>query len=281
MDTLSTGLTMRRARELAGIGRGAAAERVGLGRRELRGIERGSVAPSAEVLDRALRVYGGDGLELPPRQDLIHPTDPHLLVVGDDLVRVDPFRDDDGQVLSDYVAAVRRQRRLEPDAEVRFRSHDLVQLATVLDLTASDLERRLADATGTGDDGTRRTARLLVLTGLAMALAGARPTPVEADAGTPWVVATRPDRPLFDVSARPSSDAPALFTTRERGGNVVHDASWLARDGRRPTFSTVPSVRLEAIAELVARTGAEDHVEHPAASPTEALALPGPDVGTA
>lgn len=269
MDTLSTGLTMRRARELAGMSRGAAAERVGIARRELREIERGHAAPSVDVLDRALTVYGGDDLVLPPRQDLVHPTDPHLLVVGHDLVRVDPFRDDDSQVLADYVAAVRRQRRLTDHAEVRFRAHDLVQLANVLDLTAADLEVRLAEATGTGSDPAHRAARLLVLTGLAMALAGATTTTTAEDHA--WVLPAV-DRPLFDVAARPApvdavEPAPApLFSVAERGGAVVHDASWLARDGSRPTFTTVPSVRLEAIAELVSQCEPvpADEGEHPA-----------------
>jgi transcriptional regulator with XRE-family HTH domain len=274
MNTASTGQTMRRARELAGIGRGAAAERVGIGRRELRGIERGRSAPTVEVLDRALSAYGADELVLPPRQDLLHPTDPHLLVVGDDLVHVDPFRSDDGQVLADYVAAVRRQRGIGPDAEVRFRSHDLVQLATVLDLTADDLERLLAEATG-GAGSAHRVARLLVLTGLAMALAGARAVPAVVDPPAAWVPAPV-ERQLFDVTARTTAagGSPLLFSTGERGGAVVHDASWLARDGRAPTFSTVPTVRLEAIAELVAQT------EPPAAAvfAAEHPALPAPDV---
>ncbi|UDY35329.1 helix-turn-helix domain-containing protein [Dermatobacter hominis] len=268
MDTLTTGPTMRRARELAGMGRADAAQRVGVGRRELRGIERGRCAPTPEVLDRALAAYGGDELELPPRQDLVHPTDPHLLVVGDDLVRVDPFRDDDAQVLVDYVAAVRRQRRLGRDAEVRFRSHDLVQLATVLDLTAGDLERRLAAVTGTGDAAARRAARLLVLTGLAMALAGARAVPDVVVPDAPWVL-PQTDRRLFDVTARTAPAAAPLFSTAERGGTVVHDGSWLARDGSRPTFTTVPSVRLEAIAELVAQC-------EPVSAAAEHPALPAP-----
>ena len=78
--------------------------------------------------------------------------------------------------------------------------------------------------------------------------------------------------PLFDVTARSARTrpidsripaagpgpngavpaAPELFTTREQTGAVVRDSSWLARDGRRPAFSTEPRVRLDAAAEVVA-----------------------------
>ena len=163
------GPALRRAREMAGLDRADAARRVGVGRRDLRGIESGVRPVSTTVLERAISVYGDDDLDLPPRQDLRHPTHPHLLVIGDEVVHVDPFRDDDSDVLADYVAAVRRQRGLDPDAEVRFRSADLVQLASVLDLAAPDLERRLRRAAKMDDVPARRAARLLVLTGLALA----------------------------------------------------------------------------------------------------------------
>ncbi|HNG24650.1 MAG TPA: helix-turn-helix transcriptional regulator [Microthrixaceae bacterium] len=262
------GPALRRAREMAGLDRADAARRVGVGRRDLRGIESGVRPVSTAVLERAISVYGDDDLDLPPRQDLRHPTHPHLLVIGDEVVHVDPFRDDDSDVLADYVAAVRRQRGLGPDAEIRFRSADLVQLASVLDLAAPDLERRLRRAAKMDDVPARRAARLLVLTGLALALAGATERSARDMAWTPPLSGV----PLFDVTARsartrpidsriPAADpvphgavpvAPELFTTREQTGAVVRDSSWLARDGRRPAFSTEPRVRLDAAAEVVA-----------------------------
>lgn len=262
------GPALRRAREMAGLDRADAARRVGVGRRDLRGIESGVRPVSTTVLERAISVYSDDDLDLPPRQDLRHPTHPHLLVIGDEVVHADPFRDDDSDVLADYVAAVRRQRGLDPDAEVHFRSADLVQLASVLDLAAPDLERRLRRAAGMDDVPARRAARLLVLTGLALALAGATERSVRDMAWRPPLSGV----PLFDVTARSARTrpidsripaagpgpngavpaAPELFTTREQTGAVVRDSSWLARDGRRPAFSTEPRVRLDAAAEVVA-----------------------------
>jgi len=118
------------------------------------------------------------------------------------------------------------------------------------------------------DDGpARRAARLLVLTGLALALAGATERSARDMAWRPPLSGV----PLFDVTARsvrtrpidsriPAADpvphgavpVPELFTTREQTGAVVRDSSWLARDGRRPAFSTEPRVRLDAAAEVVA-----------------------------
>lgn len=258
--TVVAGPALRRARELAGMDRSAAARAVGVRRRDLRGIEAGYRPAATTVLERALSVYGDEDLDLPPRQDLRHPTDPNLLVIGDEVVRVDPFRDDDRRVLADYVAAVRRQRGLDPEAEVPFRSADLVQLASVLDLAAPDMERQLRLAAGMDDVSARRAARLLVLTGLALALAGASERLRRDSAWSPPLAGV----PLFDVEARSArtrpfdhrmaaaGSAPALFSVREQSGAVVGDSSWLARDGRRPAFSTEPRVRLEAIAELVA-----------------------------
>ncbi|MCO5307663.1 MAG: helix-turn-helix domain-containing protein, partial [Microthrixaceae bacterium] len=70
------GPALRRAREMAGLDRADAARRVGVGRRDLRGIESGVRPVSTTVLERAISVYGDDDLDLPPRQDLRHPTHP-------------------------------------------------------------------------------------------------------------------------------------------------------------------------------------------------------------
>ena len=315
------GLAMRRARELAGIDRASAASEMGVGRWDLRAIESGRRGADVAVVERAIDIYGGARLDLPPRVELVHPADPYLLVIGDEQVRVDPFRDDDGEVLAAYVDAVRRQRGLESAAVVRFRSDDLVQLASVLDLSSADLAERLRRLTGLDRDPAIQAARRLILTGLAMAIAGAPAAPTgrirAAGAGSRRlfdVGRSRTDSPeaaavpeavaalggatlvdstdghaLLDESdavddTELGDGAPAsLFTVRERGAAVVADSSWLARDGSRPTFSTVPTVHLDAIADLVAQVDPdvadEDLTRSTFAAPCAALP-PASDTGS-
>ncbi len=271
---------MRRARELAGMDRASAAHAVGIGRRDLRAIERDRRPADGEVLERVLQAYGGTGLDLPPRQDLVRANEPGVLVIGDERVQVDPFRSSDEPVLVDYVAAVRRQRGLGESDVVRFRSNDLVQLAAVLDLGSDRLEAQLQRIAGLERDPAVRAARTLVLTGLAMALAGTTLTP---EAPTTWIPTPAvTGRPLFDVgapephpedasAADAASDAlapagPSPFGVGSRERVAVQDSSWLASDGRRSTFTTVPRVRLDAIAELVAQV-------EPSAGPVPSTAL--------
>lgn len=277
--------------------RASAAHAVGIGRRDLRAIERDRRPADSQVLESALRAYGGEGLDLPPRQDLVRECEPGVLVIGDERVRVDPFRDDDESVLVDYVAAVRRQRGLGATDVVRFRSNDLVQLAAVLDLGSDQLERQLQRIAGLEHDPAVRAARTLVLTGLAMALAGAV---VTSEPSTTWIPTPWPSgRALFDVgTATPTIASPDLVPAAdplgppEPGGDLAdraaspfgvgspvvaerHDSSWLASDGRRPTFTTVPRVRLDAIAELVAQVGPPaGSVAEPAAAPPASGAVP-------
>lgn len=166
---------MRRARELAELDLTAGALAVGVRRRELRAVERGRREIDPSLVERAVDAYGGDDLHLPPRRDLVGPSDPEHLVVGEERIRIDPGRADDVGLLVGYVAAVRRQRGLGPEEAVPFRSHDLVQLAAVLDLSREDLEGRLSEIAGLGGAPARRSVRMLVLTGLSLALQGLRP----------------------------------------------------------------------------------------------------------
>lgn len=226
-DTVRTGPTLQRARELAGMATADAARAIGVTRRELRDIERGRRAVTVDLVDRALHAYGADDLALPPRQDLVSRDDPTLLVIGTDTVRVDPCRESDRDVLVEYVAAVRRQRGLGPDDSVRLRSHDLVQLAGVLDLSSDRLEGQLRDVMGAPSEEATRMARVLVLTGLCLAVSG-----------TAWRGAGR-------------------------SGAASADSSWLAREPRRPSPSAIGSACLETLAELVGeRAGETEPTRH-------------------
>lgn len=189
-NTARTGPTLRRARELACLDLTAGARALDVRRSELRSIERGRRAAGVDLLERAVRTYGDDGLVLPPRQDLLHPVDPTLLVVGDEMLSIGPEPHDDERVLADYVAAVRRQRRVALDAPVPFRAHDLVQLAGVLDLASPELERQLGELARLPSEPAHRSARCLVLTGLCLAVEQGRPPSVDAGDGS-WLARDR------------------------------------------------------------------------------------------
>lgn len=209
------------------------------------------------MVERALRIYGGDHLELPPRQDLVNPLDPSVLVIGDERVPIGPDRGDNTAVLADYVAAVRRQRGLEPAAVVRFRSNDLVQLATVLDLTSTDLEDRLRRITGLDRDPAVQAARRLVLTGLALAIVGETRETREttASAWTPSAAGLRLYEAQRSATAAPvGPDSRGDSDDRDDPPDGVASApgaSWLSRDPATPAVD--PLAQIDALAELVAR----------------------------
>jgi transcriptional regulator with XRE-family HTH domain len=172
MEDASVGTTLRRARELAEIDDRQAARALGVSRRRLHRIESGSTEVPADLIDRAVREYGSDRFELPDRQELVHPDDPDVLRVGTERIPFDPVFDGNRTVLVRYLAAVRRQRGLDADDPVEFRSADLAALAGVLDLTADDLDRELSSLAGLDGATSRRTVRMLVLTGLCVLAAG-------------------------------------------------------------------------------------------------------------
>jgi len=198
----TTGPMMRHARELAGLRLGRGASVLGIGWVELRAIERGRRSAPRDVLERAIEAYGDIELMLPPRQDLIRYGDPTCLVVGEEVVRLDPGRNGNEGLLCEYVAAVRRQRGLDVKAPVAFRAHDLVQLAGVLDLGTVELERQLAEVAGLPSDPARRAARTLVLTGLCLVVAGMG-SAVLASGEMTWLSGDlRADVPPSEVSSR-------------------------------------------------------------------------------
>lgn len=235
LDATRTGPTMQRARELAELDLTAGAQALGVRRRQLRSVERGRCGVALDVVERAVVVYGED-LALPSRQDLLHPTDPGLLVVGEETVRLDPSGHDDVRVLADYVAAVRRQRGVAADEPVPFRAHDLVQLARILDLGAADLRQHLVVAADLAAEEARRTARTLVVTGLCLAVAAAAPN------------SSAPDEP--SSAAVHAASIPAAVGAAVPSAAPVD--SWLARGGRVEGAPTGRSARIDALEDLMA-----------------------------
>ena len=172
MDDASVGCTLRRAREMAELDDRAAARALGISRRRLHRIEAGSSQVQPDLIDRAVREYGSHRFDLPDRRVLVHPDDPGVLRVGSERIPFDPVLDGNRTVLVRYLAAVRRQRGLGLDDPVEFRASDLAALAGVLDLTAGDLDRELSSLAGLDGVTSRRTVRMLVLTGLCVLAAG-------------------------------------------------------------------------------------------------------------
>jgi transcriptional regulator with XRE-family HTH domain len=174
--TMTTGHALRRARELADTSERAAARSLGVRRSTLRDWEADRAAPDSDQLAAAVRLYSVD-LETiwPDRRPLISADEPDVLRVGDERVPVetDPVIDPDGVrridnrvVLTRYLAAVRRQRGLDPTERVDLRADDIASLANVLDLDDAALETELAELLDLTPAGARWTMRALVVGGL-------------------------------------------------------------------------------------------------------------------
>jgi transcriptional regulator with XRE-family HTH domain len=174
--TMTTGHALRRARELADMSERAAARSLGVRRSTLRDWEADRAAPDAEQLAAAVRLFSVD-LETiwPDRRPLVSADDPGVLNVGTERVPVetDPVLDAEGVrrvdnrvVLTRYLAAVRRQRGLDPTDRVDLRAVDIASLAHVLDLDDAALEHELAELLELTPAGARWTMRALVVGGL-------------------------------------------------------------------------------------------------------------------
>ncbi len=148
----------------------SAAKAVGVRRTQLRAWESGTELPDADELARLVELYSADLAQVwPDRQPLLSPTEPGVLIVGDERVELflEPGRPIDNRtVLMRYLAAVRRQRSEATDTRVELRAADIDSLATVLDLSDVDLERQLAELLDLTPAGARFTARAMMVGGL-------------------------------------------------------------------------------------------------------------------
>jgi transcriptional regulator with XRE-family HTH domain len=200
METLTAALTLRRARELAGVDPHDAARRLGVRPGQLRAYEAGQCAVPASVLSDAAAVYGAPEVTVVSGVDLPVPGDPRFIAVGTERIPVADAHHDNPALLQRYVAAVRRQRGLGPHGPVELRAADVAMLAGLLDLTDEDLERQLGEASGASTGSTRRAARSLVLSGLVILAADmAAPSGTAAPSSAPRSSGTSagegPERP--------------------------------------------------------------------------------------
>ena len=302
----STGHTLRRARELAGVRERTAARALGIRRARLRDWESGAEVPDADELARAIQLYSADLNEIwPDRAPLVSGDEPGVLVVGDERIdlRADPTLTADGVttidnrvVLTRYLAAVRRQRGLGTGEAVELRATDIASLASVLDLEDTALEAELAELLDLTPAGARWTARAMVVGGLmaigATAVVGsswlapAGATTIETAAPAAVTATFAPEvAPTTQVSARASvqfapdtvdPDAPVE-------AEIVPAAP--AADGTASPFTTDPNAApdVELAPAVFATAPATEWTEvpevaevadAPAALGTEAAELP-------
>jgi transcriptional regulator with XRE-family HTH domain len=268
--TTTTGHTLRRARELAGMSDRAAARSLGIRRSRLRDWESGALTPDADELARAIDLYSADLNQIwPDREPLVSPHEPGVLVVGDERIDLsDATLGPDGDttidnrvVLSRYLAAVRRQRRLDRNDPVELRANDIATLATVLDLEDTALESELADLLDLTPAGARWTARAMVVGGLmaigATAIVGTSWfSPVDA-AGATTVEAVAPAAstatfaPEVTATTEVSERATVQFAPAEIDPDAPVDAEVVSASATPSPFTTEPTATEVELAPAV------------------------------
>ncbi len=179
LDTITTGHALRRSRELAGLSERAAARALGVRRAALRDWESDRVVPDPAQIELATIVYGVGAEDIwAERTPLVDPEQPGVLVVGSERVPVwpdgDPGTVDNRDVISRYLAAVRRQRGADEHDEIALRSDDLAALSMVLDLDDDQLQQILMDLLDLTPAGAQWAIRSMLVGGLvAMVATGA------------------------------------------------------------------------------------------------------------
>lgn len=255
----TTGPTLRRARELAALRERPAARALGIRRSRLRDWESGTAVPDADEMARAIELYSADLRQIwPDRQPLVSVDEPGVLVVGDERidVRTDPMVTADGVtdidnrvVLTRYLAAVRRQRGLEPTDTIDLRANDLASLAAVLDLDDAALETELMTLLDLTPAGARWATRVMVVGGLmtiaATAVVGSS---WFAGAGAATVEAAAPATPVAMVTPT----AAVAFAPEAVDADAPVDAEIVSTSATLTSpFSTEPAAPRAELAPAV------------------------------
>ena len=143
------GEALTAARTMIGLSEREAADAIGVSTRKLRLWEKGRKAPAAGDAGAIAEAYGLDlAGTIAPRVPIVFDEVQGGVVIAGHVVRYIPGITDNDDFLEDYVAVVRKLRKLGPDAPIQLRANDINVLATVLDLSDEDLDSRIAYWTG-------------------------------------------------------------------------------------------------------------------------------------
>lgn len=189
---------LQRARTVAGLSTRRAARELRVRHSLLRAWEAGTAVPDTNQIERAIRLYGTDLDKIwPDRRPIISPEEPGVLVVGDERV---PTTGSNREILTRYIAAVRRQRGMDERETIDLRASDLAMLGAVLDLDDRELTATLEELLGLTSAGATLTVRALAVGVL---------TAIVASLGAAVWVRTEPISPRVEaaVSSPFSTDA--------------------------------------------------------------------------
>jgi transcriptional regulator with XRE-family HTH domain len=155
------GAVVQKAREMAGLDHGRLAKALGITKRTLRRWEQGAEIPSDDEIDRLADACRVDPVSLFPARDIVElDHSSGLMRVGMETVGVALL--DNDAVLSSYVQLVRRQRDLRAHDPIRLRQEDVESMADALDLSDTQLTRRLIRIMGmTGEQAAAVRDRML------------------------------------------------------------------------------------------------------------------------
>ena len=219
----STGNRVCAARQAKGLSLRRAARRLGVSPRALRGWERGREDIPFMVRQSMVKLY-----DLPPEQ-LIRDrraaagrdADTGTIRIGSVTFAV---QDADDDSLRAFLAAVRHERGLAPDAPLAVRASDAEALAELLGGTADDIVRNLQRLLGVDEDEAVELSRWMFGR---TAIAGAMVVGLIAGVGAGAVSASPPAATAVEVNA-PASAAPAPV---DPDWAEIGDAAVLWREG--------------------------------------------------
>jgi transcriptional regulator with XRE-family HTH domain len=222
----STGSRVHAARESKELSLRRAARRLGVSPRALRGWEHGREDIPFAVRQSMVKLYG-----LAPEQ--LIPERPAAGTAGRDgsngMIRIGSVtfatHDADDDSLRAFLAAVRRERGVAPDAPLAVRSSDAEVLAELLGGTADDIVRNLQRLLGVDEKEAVELTRWMFRK---TAIAGAMVIGVAAGIGAGAFQSSPPAATAAEITAPSDSVAPAPV---DPNWAEIGDAAVLWRDG--------------------------------------------------
>jgi len=222
----STGTRVHAAREAKGLSLRRAARRLGVSPRALRGWERGREDIPFAVRQGMVKLYS-----LPAEQ--LIPERPAAGAAGRDgssgMIRIGSVtfatHDADDDSLRAFLAAVRQERGLAPDAPLAVRAGDAAVLAELLGGTAEDIVRNLQRLLGVDEREAVEIGRWMFRK---TAIAGAMMFGVVAGVGSGAFSASPPAANAAEITVTSDSATPAPV---DPNWAEIGDAAVLWREG--------------------------------------------------